>query len=595
MHSDVDIVKSRTNIVDIVGEYVKLSKSGSNFKACCPFHQEKTPSFNVNEDKQIYHCFGCGVGGDVFSFLMEIEGIGFREVLEILSEKAGVELQNNYTHNNEKQDQKTKMYEALELSVQFYEKQLWEGLGKGSALTYLRERGLSDEVIKKFRIGFVPNGWDHIEKFLIDRSYDHDLLASVGLLIKKDKGGFYDRFRNRIMFPICDAMGRTIGFTARAMPGDDESQAKYINTPESYLYHKGSVLYGIHLAKQLIKQKNDVIVVEGNMDVIAAADAGVENVVAVSGTAMTDEHIRMLKRYTDHFTLFFDSDDAGMVAARRSAMACLKADVQLSMVVLAEGKDAADIVKDDPKTLKVIIDEAQSAVMTFIDIAQKKFNMNDPYGKRKAVDFVAEIVAHIDNDIEREEWIGKSAEILSVDQRLVAKSIKRFHQDAKESSVQTDIAQSDQSDELESSQMQRIYRSIILMMIAYPHVWEHVYKNREKYGSVMDQKNINVLMREGPKCNFSVGDFIKNDHRREDLYKTAMKMQQEYETEHEEGGSPIQDVEIYISVAREALNKRKMDYLIKKMSEAEENADFSTQKKILGQINDLSQKIISNI
>lgn len=594
MYSDVDIVKSRTNIVDVVSEYIKLTKSGSNFKACCPFHQEKTPSFNVNEDKQIYHCFGCNQGGDVFSFVMEMESIGFREALEILAEKAGVDLQNNFVQaKGGSQDKKKKMYDALEISSLFYEKQLWEGVGKGQALTYLRDRGLSDEIIKKFRIGYAPDGWNYIDQFLKSKDFDNELAASVGMLIKNDKGGYYDRFRNRIMFPIWDVMGRIIGFTARAMPGDDTEQAKYVNTPESYLYHKGNVLYGIHFAKQTIKQLNNAVVVEGNMDVVAAVDAGIENVVAVSGTAMTDEHIHMLKRYAKHFTLFFDSDDAGMTAARRSAIACFAEDVQLSMVLLSQGKDAADIANEDPEQLRTIIAEAQNAVLAFIDIAQKKFNMNDPHGKRQAVEFVAEVVAHIENDIEREEWSTKSARMLDTEDRLMNKIIQGFRKDQKNVSQSIMIKNKNMSD-AEQSQMQRIYRSIILMMMAYPHVWEHVYKNKERYGSIVEQKNIAELMREGPECNFSIGDFIKKDIRRESLYTAAMKMQQEYETEHEDGSSPINDVETYISVAIEAVNRRKMDHLLRRMNEAEENADYDLQRKILEEINTLSQQIIHN-
>ncbi len=595
MYSDVDVVKSRINIVDVVGEYIKLTKAGNNFKACCPFHQEKTPSFNVNEDKQIYHCFGCNQGGDVFSFVMEMEGIGFREALEVLAEKAGVELQNNFVKKSgDGQSKKQRMYDALDLSVQFYEKQLWEGAGKNVALQYLRERGISDAGIKKFRIGYAPQGWNHIEHFLTERGYDNALVSEAGMLIKKERGGHYDRFRDRIMFPICDAMGRPIGFTARVMPGDDEAQAKYINTPESYLYHKGTVLYGIHHAKHAIKQKNNVVVVEGNMDVVATVDAGIDNVVAVSGTAMTEDHINILKRYATHFTLFFDSDDAGMTAARRSAIACFAADIQLSMVLLSAGKDAADIVKDNPDDLHKIIDEAQSAVLAFVDIAQKKFNMHDPHGKRQAIEFVAEVIAYIDNDIEREEWIVKCADVFDIERRLVYKAVEKFRGENHATVAQNIYRSSDADASAEQSQMQRVYKSIILMMMAYPHVWEHVCKNKERYGPVMEQKNIAALIREGPTCHFSIGDFIKKDVRRESLYKAAMKMQQEYETEHEEGSSPIDDVETYISVAIEVYNKRQMDYLLKQMNVAEENADAEAQKKILAQINDLSQHIISN-
>jgi len=598
MHSDVDIVKSRTNIVDIVGEYVKLTKAGSSFKACCPFHQEKTPSFNVNEEKQMYHCFGCSVGGDVFSFVMEIENMGFRETLVLLAEKAGVELQNNFSGNSgETQDKKKRLYDALELTTKFYEKQLWEGAGTKKVLPYLQGRGISDEMIKKFRLGYAPDGWNHVEEFLRSQGFDNDIVLQTGTIIKSDKGSYYDRFRNRIMFPISDMMGRVIGFTARVVPGDDESQAKYVNTPESYLYHKSSVLYGIDHAKQSIKQKNEVVVVEGNMDVIAAFESQIENTIAVSGTAMTNDHINALKRYTNHFILFFDSDKAGLVAARRSALACLDADVQISMVLLKDEKDAADIAKNNPEKLRKIIDNADNAIDVFIEIAKDEHDMNDPHGKRKIIESITELIVHIQNDIERDEWSARVADVFDVSERLVGGAVQKQIQEHSEQNTQRNDVNTTVTPETKAaqSQMQRIYKSIILMMMAYPHVWEYVYKNKEQYGQVMEQKNIIAMMREGPECNFSIGEFVQKDNRRADLYKAAMKMQQKYEVEHEDGGSPIDDTQTYIMIALENINKRKIEQLVIHMNEAEENGDYDQQKQLLEQISTLSQQIIRNI
>ena len=505
MHSDVETVKSRTNIVDIVGEYVKLTKAGNSFKACCPFHQEKTPSFNVNEEKQFYHCFGCGVGGDVFSFVMEIEGLGFRETLTLLAEKAGVELQEGFAvSDRESQNKKKRLYDVLELTTKFYEKQLWSGDGVKKVLPYLRDRGLSDEVIKKFRLGYSPDGWNYAQDFLQEKGFDNEIILQTGIIIKNDKGRFYDRFRNRIMFPISDVMGRVIGFTSRVLPGDDESQAKYINTPETPLYHKGNVLYGINHAKQIIKQNDFVVVVEGNMDVIAASDSEIENTIAVSGTAMTEDHIRTLKRYTNQFILFFDADEAGMVAARRSALLCLEEDVQLKMVLLKVGKDAADIAKNNPEKLRDIINSAKDAIDVFIDIAKDTYDIKDPHGKRQAIEFVTELLSHISNDIERGEWISRCAEAFDVENRLVNAAVMKQIDERNNETSKTQVtnAKQLQMTQTEQSQMQRIYKSIILMMMAYPHVWEYVYKNKERYGHVIDQKMITALIREGPDVTF---------------------------------------------------------------------------------------------
>lgn len=597
MHSDVETVKSRTNIVDIVGEYVKLTKAGNSFKACCPFHQEKTPSFNVNEEKQFYHCFGCGVGGDVFSFVMEIEGLGFRETLTLLAEKAGVELQEGFAvSDRESQNKKKRLYDVLELTTKFYEKQLWSGDGVKKVLPYLRDRGLSDEVIKKFRLGYSPDGWNYAQDFLQEKGFDNEIILQTGIIIKNDKGRFYDRFRNRIMFPISDVMGRVIGFTSRVLPGDDESQAKYINTPETPLYHKGNVLYGINHAKQIIKQNDFVVVVEGNMDVIAANDSEIENTIAVSGTAMTEDHIRTLKRYTNQFILFFDADEAGMVAARRSALLCLEEDVQLKMVLLKVGKDAADIAKNDPEKLRDIINSAKDAIDVFIDIAKDTYDIKDPHGKRQAIEFVTELLSHISNDIERGEWISRCAEAFDVENRLVNAAVMKQIDERNNETSKTQVtnAKQLQMTQTEQSQMQRIYKSIILMMMAYPHVWEYVYKNKERYGHVIDQKMITALIREGPECNFSIGEFVSKDYRRESLYKDAMQMQQQYEIEREDGGSPIDDTETYILIAMENLNRRKMERLVALMDEAEANGDYDTQKQLLEQIGKLSQQVINN-
>lgn len=597
MHSDVETVKSRTNIVDIVGEYVKLTKAGNSFKACCPFHQEKTPSFNVNEEKQFYHCFGCGVGGDVFSFVMEIEGLGFRETLTLLAEKAGVELQEGFAvSDRESQNKKKRLYDVLELTTKFYEKQLWSGDGVKKVLPYLRDRGLSDEVIKKFRLGYSPDGWNYAQDFLQEKGFDNEIILQTGIIIKNDKGRFYDRFRNRIMFPISDVMGRVIGFTSRVLPGDDESQAKYINTPETPLYHKGNVLYGINHAKQIIKQNDFVVVVEGNMDVIAANDSEIENTIAVSGTAMTEDHIRTLKRYTNQFILFFDADEAGMVAARRSALLCLEEDVQLKMVLLKVGKDAADIAKNNPEKLRDIINSAKDAIDVFIDIAKDTYDIKDPHGKRQAIEFVTELLSHISNDIERGEWISRCAEAFDVENRLVNAAVMKQIDERNNETSKTQVtnAKQLQMTQTEQSQMQRIYKSIILMMMAYPHVWEYVYKNKERYGHVIDQKMITALIREGPECNFSIGEFVSKDYRRESLYKDAMQMQQQYEIEREDGGSPIDDTETYILIAMENLNRRKMERLVALMDEAEANGDYDTQKQLLEQIGKLSQQVINN-
>ncbi|MCK4635246.1 MAG: DNA primase [Candidatus Moranbacteria bacterium] len=598
MSSDVELVKSRVNIVDIVGEYVKLIKTGSSLKANCPFHQEKTPSFIVNEDKQFYHCFGCNQSGDILTFIMEIEGIGFQEALKMLAERSGVELQNNFSQNKETKQKNDTFYSILDLTARFYAKQLFAGNNDNEILKYLRERGMSDEIIKKFKIGFAPKGWNYLENFLVNQNFTKEDIFEAGLLVEKNAGGYYDRFRNRIIFPIADSLGRVVGFTARVLPGQDESQAKYVNTPESPLYHKSSILYGIDLAKQSIKQKDQVIIMEGNMDVMAAWQADVENVVAVSGTALTDDHIKILKRYTKNFVLFFDSDDAGMKAVERSAKTCLSADVSLSIIILKEGKDAADIVKDDPEKLKQIISEAKNVIVTFIDLAKSKYDFSDPHDKRLAVDEVVSFVSKIDNKIEREAWISKCADIFNVEEKVIFDIVDKYKiEDNKvfknyksaEKSVQKNV-----SDEIKNSRLYRLYKIIALMMLSYPHVWKHIYDNKKRYSILKEHNFLAVLIREGPDCNFEAGNFVSKDNSRENIYKEALNFKQRYEIEHYDESSPISDMEDYIKNVVQEKNKQEITRLTQELKKVQKTGDYQEQKNILEKINQASKNLVNH-
>jgi DNA primase len=595
MQSDVELVKAQNNIVDVISDYVKLIKAGSTLKANCPFHQEKTPSFVVNEEKQIYHCFGCGQGGDMLTFLMEIEGIDFREALKMLAERAGIELTNNFKSNPESQEKKNNGQAILDLAVRFYEKQLWSESGQKKVLSYLKNRGLSEDIIQKFQIGFAPDGWNFLEQFLIKQNFKQIDIFEVGLLVEKKTGGYYDRFRGRIIFPISDVLGRIVGFTARVLPGDDESQAKYVNTPESNFYHKSKILYGIHLAKQSIKQKDQVIILEGQMDVIASWQAGIENVVAVSGTALTDDHIQILKRYTKNFVLFFDSDEAGLKAARRSAKICLSADINLAMVILVDGKDAADLVKDNPKKLLEVVQQAKNIIETFIELAREKYDFSQPTEKRLAVDEILDLVVSINNEIEREAWVLKCADIFNLKEEtvfsLIAKLQKENSQFNYSQKKSVNKIESSENSEVKKTRLYQLYKMIALMMLAYPHIWQHIYDNRSKFTILMEHNFLADLIREGPDCNFEVGAFIDQDENRERIYKEAMQLKQQYELEHQDGSSPIADVEEYVDSIIKEKNKEKLIQLTQQLKQAQVNENSQKQQEILEQINNISQKI----
>ncbi len=426
MSTTTEDIKARLNIVDIVGQYVRLQKAGSAWKANCPFHQEKTPSFNVNEERNMWHCFGCGKGGDVFAFVMEIEGLEFREALRLLAEKAGVELPEYRGGGQALAESKDRGIEILELATKFYEKQLWESIPGKKILEYLHGRGLSDESIRTYRLGYAPDGWEHVTKFLVGRGFRSEELEGTGLSLRGKEGrGFYDRFRDRIMFPSRDILGRPIGYSARVTPEGDETQAKYINTPETSLYHKSRALYGLAIAKQAIKEAGRTILVEGNMDVIALHQAGLANVVAVSGTALTTEQLAILRRYGKKLSLFFDMDKAGQAAAWKSAVLAFSLDFTVDTVAISGGKDAADMNRENPELLRQAVAGAKPAMRYFLDSLLSSPEAATQEGKRAIVERYAELLAATPNDLDRAHWTKELAEAIHAEPKVVQATIEQ--------------------------------------------------------------------------------------------------------------------------------------------------------------------------
>lgn len=424
MNNNLEEIKNRLNVVDVLGDYLRLEKSGAGYRALCPFHNEKSPSFMISEEKQIWHCFGCQKGGDIFTFIMEIEGLEFREALKLLAEKAGVKLEDFDPRLTEK---KNRVLEILELATKFYEYQLWGSPGKGKILEYLLGRGLNDETIKLFRLGYAPKGWRNVIQFLLKRGYQLEEIAKTGLAVQSSKtqGEFYDRFRERIIFPICDYSGRVLGYSARMEPGGDEKQAKYVNTPETEVYHKSRILYGIDKAKVEIRQKDFVLLVEGNMDVIAAYQAGIKNVVAVSGTALTVSHLDILKRYTKNLKLLFDMDEAGELATKKSARLCLEKDFSLQIVELPFGKDAADVAKSDPEKLRRAVNEAQGVMDYFFGKNFSRFDKGTAEGKKRISTELLELINGLSNNVEKSHWLKKLAVALDVPEAALTEEYKK--------------------------------------------------------------------------------------------------------------------------------------------------------------------------
>lgn len=389
-------IKQRLNIVDVVGEYVQLKKAGQNYRACCPFHNEKTPSFMVSEDKQIFKCFGCGEGGDVFGFVMKMEGIEFVDALKILAGKAGVELKRQ---DPKIQSKRNRILETLDLAAKFFNKALTESQEGSIAREYLKKRKIENITQDEFMLGYSPDSWDMLTRFLKKRGYKDEEIVESGLVVRKDSGlGYYDRFRGRLMFPIWDIHNNVIGFGGRVLSGD-EKQAKYINSPQGFVYDKSRILYGINKAKQDIRKEDCVIIVEGYTDVIASYETGIKNTVSASGTALTAEQIDLIKRYTNNMILSFDMDAAGDMATKRGIEMAQVKGMNIKILQLPQGKDPDECIREDLKNWQKAVESSQSIMDYYFANILKDLDLEKVEDKKKAAAGLLTQIKNISNKI----------------------------------------------------------------------------------------------------------------------------------------------------------------------------------------------------
>ncbi|MFH0988258.1 MAG: DNA primase [Parcubacteria group bacterium] len=420
MSDTVDEIKQKLDIVTVVGEYVPLRKAGASWKARCPFHNEKTPSFIVNSDRQSWHCFGCNEGGDMFTFVEKMEGCEFVEAMKILANKAGVQLKK---FDAKTADRRSRLLEICDRAAEHWQLGLNSPAGQKAA-EYLLKRKVSVEAQKQFQLGYAVDSWDDLLGFLLKQGFTETEVFQAGLVVKKEKGtGYYDRFRDRLMFPITDLHGQIVGFTGRTMKSDE--QAKYVNTPESELYHKGKVLYALDKAKQAIRKQNYVVVVEGNMDALTCHQFGYLNVVACSGTAMTAEQIALIKRYTENVALCFDQDSAGQEAARRTIDLLQAAEMNTKIVQIISGKDPDECLKNNPADWVASLKNAKLVMQFYFDHFLTPEALANIGKKKVAAKAVLTEIAKIKNRIEQEHWLKKLAIILEVPEDALRSSLPR--------------------------------------------------------------------------------------------------------------------------------------------------------------------------
>ncbi len=457
-------IKNAVDLIEVVSEVVLLKKSGRNFLGLCPFHAEKTPSFTVNPEKQIFHCFGCGTGGNVFSFLMKHEGLSFPEAVRMLAGRYGIQIpaQKMTPEQKRRIDEKESILEINRQAMAFYQRCLTDSpLGK-RAMAYLKQRGMTDETISGFNLGYAPKSWDNIYTFFLKSKVNPVLVEKSGLIVAKNKNkGFYDRFRDRIIFPIVSTEKRVIGFGGRVM---DDSLPKYLNSPETPVYNKSRSLYGLHAARNKIREREVVFIVEGYFDLLSLHQHGIENSVATLGTAITADHIRLMKGHARKLILVFDSDEAGRKAALRSIEIFINEGVEPRILVLPVGHDPDSYLRNfGARSFLEAAENALNIMTFFLDTAERKHGLSTE-GKIRIVSDLKEPLAAITDSVARSFYIKEIGERLGIDEAVLLEQVRRT------SSNGRDITREEIGQEVGS----RLESKIISMMLQFPSILSDV-------------------------------------------------------------------------------------------------------------------------
>ncbi len=423
MNDQVEQVKSKLDIVEVIGERVVLKKAGRHFKGLCPFHSEKSPSFIVSTERQSFKCFGCQEGGDVISFLQKYDGMSFLEALEMLAKRVGITLE-SYRPTSQDAYRK-RLLEIMSLASEYYHFLLTKHASGEEARKYLKTRGIGSEAITQFNLGYAPNQWRSVSDFLVlKKKYSSEELEAVGLVIRKDAASFYDRFRGRVIFPLKDHKGVVVGFSGRTLLADDK-EAKYINSPETMLYSKSKMLYGLWENREYIRKENGIILVEGELDVIPSWQAGVKNVAAIKGSAFTSEQAQLMTRFTKNVVMSLDADSAGQEAIKRAVTIAENLDLSIRVVQIIGGKDPGDVATANPRSWR---DMVTSAVLYWDFLIDSALTKNDPKtgaGARAISNEVVPVLAQITNSVMRAHYVSELSKKLGVPEESIYLEINK--------------------------------------------------------------------------------------------------------------------------------------------------------------------------
>jgi DNA primase len=589
MSSPIDEIKERLDIVDVISSYIKLEKTGANYRAICPFHSEKKPSLFVSPTRQIWKCFGCGASGDVFGFVKQIEGVEFGDALRILAKRAGVELRKQ---NPQIQTARKRFYELCELATKFFEKQLHEGSTGQKAKQYLLQRGISEQSIKKWRVGFAPETWESLLSFLKTKGFSVGEIERVGLALTSDKGKTYDRFRSRIIFPIFDLNSQIIGFGGRVFSTsrgkEEQTTAKYLNIPNTMLYNKSKVLYGLNKAKVPIRKEDACVLVEGYTDVIMSCQAGIENVVSTSGTALTSQQLSLLKRYSKNLITAFDMDIAGDSATKRGIDLAQSQGFDIKVVAnLPEGKDPAEVISINAEDWKKAIEQANSIIDFYFKNAFSMFDSKTAEGKRKISRMLLPVIKRVENKIEQSSWLKELAVKLQVSEESVEQESKKYSLALSEPTNKT------VTKNLSSHQKTRrelIEEKVLSLLLNYVRGIDLIKDDCLDYFS-SQVRDILLNFKEKPK------DFSKNFKQfnfSEEVkdFLNFLALQGEIATgKDKEDINPEEEILTCLNELESLMIKEKLADLSVSIREAERDKDQEKMKKISREFNQFTEKL----
>lgn len=586
-NSPVEEIKSRLDILGVLGNYIKLQKAGANWRALCPFHSEKTPSFFVSPARQVWRCFGCSEHGDIFSFVMKIDGVEFGDALRTLAQKAGVELHKASPFVAKMQTERKRLSEITELAAKFFEKQLFSTGGQEAKEYVLKKRGMTEESVSSWRLGYAPESAKALCEFLQSQGYQEHEIGRAGLLVRSGQGT-YDRFRSRIMFPIADINSKIAGFGGRifGQKEQDKNLAKYLNTSNTPLYDKSRILYGLDKAKLELRKQDQAILVEGYMDAILVFQAGSQNVVAVSGTALTIFHIQVLKRYTNNLLLAFDMDLGGDTATRRGIDLAIGEGCNVKVVLMEQGKDPADVVAENPQLWKNALENAKSIYEFYFATALARFDKASPEGKKEIASLVLPLLKKIPNRIEQSHWVQKLASELRVREEYVEAELAKLQAEVRVPvlSVQGSAGAREES----KTRIQMLEERVFMLICKNPALVSDITQEKISLFSIEGQEILEA-MRKNEEFDFAKFDEMLSQEHAEFLRQ--MSLAASVEEWAEEDQDPSLELKECLAHLTQIHTRKLLEDISQGIKEAEEKNDSEKLNALVAQFKQLSRDL----